>query len=391
MSTDPIARELGTGNLLLLRLAPLSVAMAIGFLTVSMPLPALPLHVSGMGFGTAVAGLAVGIQSLATATRPGSGRMVDTRGAKTALLCGLVTCSGAGWLYVASLAVPQASASLLVLVAGRLVLGVGESLLITGVLGWSLARAGPKRAGRAMTWNGMAQYGALALGAPAGFWLYKAYGFAPDAASTALLPLLALALVAPLEPVAPSGHVRMPLRSVIRCVWGPGVSLMLGGVGFAAISTFASLDFVARGWSGAGYTLFAYGACFVGVRTVASGLPDRLGGTRIAAASMALEAVGQTLLWSAPSPAAALVGAALTGAGCSLIFPSLGIEAFRRVPSEQRGITVGVFAAFQDLAIGSTGPILGTVAAESGTATVFLLGALAASAGAAAAARLRAP
>ncbi len=104
-----------------------------------------------------------------------------------------------------------------------------------------------------------------------------------------------------------------------------------------------------------------------------------------------MEAAGQLLLWGAPSPAFALVGAALTGGGCSLVFPSLGVEAFRRVPPEQRGIAVGIFAAFQDLAIGATGPLLGTVAAESGSSAVFLVGALAATAGAVAAARLRSP
>lgn len=198
------------------RLAPLWVAMVVGFLTVSMPLPVLPLHVSALGFSTAVAGLAVGLQSVATIlTRPGAGRMVDTRGAKATLIRGLLTCSLAGCLYLASLAMPRAVPSLLWLLAGRLVLGAGESLLITGVLSWAIVRAGPDRAGRAMSWNGMAQYGALALGAPAGFTLYKAFGFVAVAASTAILPALALAAVLPLAPVVPSGANRMPLGSVI--------------------------------------------------------------------------------------------------------------------------------------------------------------------------------
>ena len=46
----------------LVRLGPLLAAMFLGFLTVSVPLPVLPLHVHGtLGFGTATAGLAVGI------------------------------------------------------------------------------------------------------------------------------------------------------------------------------------------------------------------------------------------------------------------------------------------------------------------------------------------
>jgi hypothetical protein len=57
---------------------------------------------------------------------------------------------------------------------------------------------------------------------------------------------------------------------------------------------------------------------------------------------------------------------------------SLGVEAFRRVPPEGRGIAVGAFAGFQDVAIGLTGPLLGSVAAASAPGTAFLVGGLAA-------------
>lgn len=369
---------------LLPRLAPLCAAMFLGFLTVSLPLPALPLHVTGhLGFGTAVAGLAVGLQSLATLlTRPWSGRMVDGRGARTTLLRGLVLCSAAGLVTLASTALVQPAASLAILLAGRVVLGMGESLLITGVVSWAILRAGPGRAGTAMSWNGMAQYGSLAAGAPLGFALYGAAGFGAVSLATVVLPLLAAALVLRLGPTPASGGERLPLRSVILRIWRPGTALMLAGIGFAAVSAFASLDFADRGWNGAGFCLLAYGAGFVGLRAFAGAWPDRLGGVAVAAASMAAEAGGQGLLWLAPGPAWAFLGAGLTGIGCSLVFPSLGIEALRRVSDESRGIAIGGFAAFQDLALGITGPVLGSVASFQSPAAVFLFGAVAAVAGA---------
>ncbi len=366
------------------RIAPLLAAMFFGFLTVSLPLPVLPLHVSvSLGFGNVVAGLAVGIQSFATIlTRPYSGRMVDGRGVKTTLVSGLAISSLAGWLYLAStFFAHEPPVSLGILLLGRLTLGVGESMLITGVLSWAIMRAGTGRSGKAMSLNGMAQYGALACGAPIGFALYQAFGFVAVAFGTALLPILALTVVLPLAPVPPVGGDRLPLTSVIRTIWLPGVGLMLAGIGFASVSTFATLDFADKGWTGAGYVLFAYGACFVAVRLVAGGLPDRYGGAMVATGSMAIEAFGQILIWLASSPGTALIGAGLTGLGCSLMFPALGVEALRRVPPESRGITVGAFAAFQDLAIGATGPVLGTVAVVYHPSSVFLAGAVAAALG----------
>ena len=369
---------------LLRPLGPLLAAMFLGFLTVSVPLPILPLHVHGtLGFGTAAAGLSVGLQSFATIlTRPYAGRMVDRRGAKATLVRGLALSAGAGLIYLASVSfalIPVAS--LLALLLGRLVLGAGESLLITGVLSWAIIRAGAGRSGRAMSWNGMAQYGALAAGAPLGFALYRACGFQAVAWAALLLPIAALAVVLPLQPAPAPGGARLSLLGVVWRIWRPGVALMLAGIGFASVSTFASLDFAAHGWRGAGLALLAYGLCFVAVRTVAGGLPDRLGGRIVAAQSMAVGVVGQGILWLAPHPLMALIGAGLTGAGCSLVFPALGVEAVRRVPAESRGIALGAFSAFQDLAIGLTGPVLGALAAVSGFPSVFLVGAAAAAIG----------
>ena len=365
------------------RIAPLCAAMFLGFLTVSLPLPVLPLHVTGaLDFGTAVAGLTIGVQSLATLlTRAHAGRSVDADGPKATLVRGLLVCSAAGWLYLLSLAAASPIVSLAVLLGGRAALGVGESLLITGVVSWGMSRAGPGRAGAAMSWNGMAQYGSLAAGAPVGFALFAASGFAAVSVATALLPLAALGVVLPLEPIPAAGGTRLPLASVLGRIWAPGLGLTLSAIGFAAVSTFASLDFADRGWDGAGFALLAYGSCFVLVRTVAGGLPDRFGGVAVATASMTVEALGQVILWSAPGPATAFVGAGLTGLGCSLVFPSLGVEAFRRVPPESRGIAVGAFAGFQDVAIGLTGPLLGGVAAASRPHSVFLVGSVAAAAG----------
>src|SRR5947208_1790771 len=75
------------------------------------------------------------------------------------------------------------------LMVGRGLLGLGESLVITGALAWGVALAGRERSGIVMTWVGIAMYGALAAGAPLGSVLDARAGFVGMSIVAALAPL----------------------------------------------------------------------------------------------------------------------------------------------------------------------------------------------------------
>ena len=356
----------------------LSLGIFCCYLTIGIPLPVIPLYVhQQLGFGNFLVGLAVGIQFVATVlTRRHAGVTSDHQGPRLAMLRGLMICSFAGATYIIAALLPVSpGAKLVILFAGRLLLGTGESLLMTGGLTWGIALTGPSRAGRVMAWTGMALYAALAVGSPCGLALQSWGGFLAVSAVVTLLPLVALAIVFPVPAVVALAAPRTPFRDVVLKILRPGTGLFLQGVGFAGISAFITLYFAYHNWPRAGLALTIFGTAFVLVRAIFSGLPDRLGGFRVAWVCLTVELCGQLLLWRADSSAMALAGAGITGLGCSLVFPSLGVEAVKRVPAQSRGTALGAFAAFQDLSYAVTGPVAGVIATKFGYPSIFLFGA----------------
>jgi MFS family permease len=359
-------------------LAPLMAAVFTVFLVTGIALPALPLHVQQrLGLGTFVVGIVSGAQFAASLiSRVGAGAYSDTSGAKRAAVLGLALASAAGLLYLLSLVLilnPVASAS--VLVVGRAALGAAESFVIVGAQSWGLALAGPEHTGKVIAWLGLAMYGAFAVGAPIGSALYAAYGFAAIAVATLLGPLAALIFLIPLQAPILKSRQRADVLEVAAAVFAPGAALALASVGFGVMSAFSVLLFVERGWRPAwlSYTMFAL--AFVAARALFGNLPDRRGGARIAALFAIIEAAGFALLWVAPWPALGFAGAALVGFGYSLVFPGLGAEAVSRVSPSARGLAIGVFTAYLDLALGLLLPALGWLGGSCGLGSVFLVSA----------------
>ncbi len=350
-----------------------------------MALPVIPLVVHGdLGYGNVLVGVSVGIQFLATVlTRGYAGRVADRVGASRSMRSGVALAGVAGLFYVAAALPLSPAARLATLLVGRLVVGFGESQLIVGALAWGIGIAGQSRSGTVLAWVGMAMYGSIAAGAPLGLWLNAIGGFAAIGEASVVLSLVGLAILACVSGIAPAGGTRASFWRIVGSIWRPGLGVALQGVGFAAIGAFVSLDFVSRGWPRPGLALTCFGLAFVLVRVVFGHLPDRIGGLKVALTSLLVESAGQAVLFIAPDPQTAYVGATLTGCGCSMVFPSFGVEIVRQVPAQHRGTALGGFAAFQDIAYGGTGPVAGLAATAFGYSSVFAIGTCAALGGAA--------
>ena len=351
----------------------------IAFLCIGLPIAVLPGYVHDqLGFSAIVAGLTIGSQYLATLlSRPMAGRVADSIGTKRAIIYGLlgIFLSGAlTWLSAHWQHLPLLSLG--VLISGRLLLGIAQGLIGVGTISWGIGQVGAEHTARVISWNGIASYGAIAIGAPLGVVIVEHYDFSSLGLGLSALAMGALLLIRNKPSVPVIRGERLSFRAVFGRIAPYGTSLTLASIGYGTLTTFIALFYIERGWSGAAYCLTVFGLCFIVARLFFIGCINRFGGFAAAIACMSIETLGLGLLWLAPSTAVALAGAGLTGIGLSLVYPALGVEAIKQVPTSSRGAGLSAYALFFDLALAIAGPLMGAVALNLGYPWIFFSAAL---------------
>jgi len=349
----------------------------ICYLSIGLPLAVLPAFVHlRMGMHAALAGLVISIQYVATfLSRPWAGRISDSAGAKISVLWGMAACTLSGVLLMGAAGTRFSNLlTFTVLILSRLALGVGESLGSTGSTLWGITAAGPEHTAKVISFNGVATYGGLALGAPLGVVLDQRWGLVSLGMLTTLLCELSFCLAYRKAPVPISRGEHLPFTAVLGRVAPHGMALALGGIGYSVLATFVTLYYLSRHWNPnqAALCLTAFGVAFIAARLLFIQAINRFGGFPVAIVSLSVESVGVLLIWSAGSPWASSCGAALTGFGFSLVFPALGVEAVKRVPMHNRGTALGVFTGFSDVSFFLVGPIAGWVIGSWGYGSGFL-------------------
>ena len=303
-----------------------------------------------------------------------SGKIVDNKGPKPAVLGSMLGFSVTGIILVMAFYFKFSPiTSLVFLIFTRLLTGSAEGMIGASPINWAIMSLGEKHTAKIISYNGVACYGALALGASLGVVIVKNFSFYGLGILIVILGLIGYFFARTKENRAgkKSEEAQKSFWDVLGKVAPFGMCLALGGLGFATISTFITLYYDFHHWENGALCLSVFGILFVVSRLIFSNAINRFGGINVAIASLTVETLGLTIICLATHPYMALVGAGITGLGFSLIFPALGVMAMKTVPSSNQGSALAGYGLFIDISLGITGPLIGGVADAFGLAYIF--------------------
>lgn len=346
---------------------PLFHGLFLCFLGIGAALAVLPFDVTDHLRGSKVeVGVVIAAMALTVVVvRPYAGRAADRIGCRPVMLAGAGLCAAAGFCYHAAGGVP-------VLVAVRVLHGLGEGTLFTAGASWLVMLAPPERKGRIVGLYGIHMWLGMSVGAILGTVLMRHVGFSAVWTTCGLLAVAGAGVIAlKAAPPRPPTVKKQPLLP--RSVLVPGLTLSAASLGYAGFAVFAALELSDRGVGGGIAAFDAYGFTYVGVRLFLGGWPDRLGPARVAAGSAVLEAVGLALVSAATDLPVAIVGGLLMGAGLSLLYPSLALVVLNRTETAYQGAALGAFTSFWDLGVVVGGPVAGLLVRAAGYRAMFLL------------------
>jgi len=349
-------------------------ACFLGFNAIGMTIQVMPAYAhERLGANAIVAGLAVTIGSLATMfSRPISGRIADQSGGRRVAMAGAILGLIGGVGHVVATNLP-------VLILARLFLGAGEGALFTGSVGWILAHTEQSQRGKIAGHFGLSMWMGLASGPMLGTALMAIGTYRDVWIAAAIIPMLAWVLVASTQPEGPVSSGAANIRRALfpRAAWVPGASGAFASIGYGIIAAFLVPRFAALDFAGQNFALTVFGIAFMTIRFLGSGYADRFGGRRVLLSAFLVEAVGLIGLFLGYVEWLAFVSTALTGAGLSLLIPSVTSLVTEAADSRERTAALGAVTSAWDLGVAVGGPLGGLVAGASDAAP-FALGAVAA-------------
>jgi MFS family permease len=251
--------------------------------------------------------------------------------------------------------------------------------LFTGSVGWILAHTEQSQRGKVAGHFGLAMWMGLASGPMLGTGLMATGTYRDVWIAASIIPMLSWVLVASTrreDRVLPGAtNIRRALFP--RAAWVPGVSGVFSSIGYGIIAAFLVPRFAALDFAGQNFALTVFGIAFMMIRFLGSGYADRFGARRVLLSAFLIESVGLAGLFLTHVEWLAFASTALTGAGLSLLIPSVTSLVTEAADPRERTAALGAVTSAWDLGVAVGGPLGGFFAGAS-NAGPFALGAFAA-------------
>jgi MFS family permease len=345
----------------------IGVAALAYFTAVGVLIPAVPLYVERQLGGDNVAvGLSVAAFAVtALLLRPWAGRLADRRGRRLLMVAGGTVVAASAVGYVVAGSVP-------LMIAFRLMSGVGEAFFFTGAASAVNDLAPESRRGEAVSFFSLALYVGIGIGPLVGEALIDAAGFdgawlvAGGCAGVAA----ALAFAVPETRPQPAGGE--PGRLVHPAAVRPGTALLTSVWGMSGFFAFVPLYALAIGLEGSRFVFLTYSAIVVVIRSVGARIPDLVGPVLSSRLALGTSAIGLAVVGVWRSPLGLFAGVSIFAVGSALTFPALMMLALQGTSPGHRGAIIGTFTAFVDLGFGVGPATLGIVSEAFGYRGLFL-------------------
>jgi MFS family permease len=369
----PTARpRLITPAFVLIAVASLAYFTADGVL-----IPAVPLFVEGpLGGNDVAVGISVAAFAVtALVLRPWAGRLGDRRGRRPLMVIGgaIVSASVAGYLVAGSVTV---------LVAFRLLSGVGEAFFFTGAASAVNDLAPESRRGEAVSFFSLALYVGIGVGPLLGEALIGAGGFVAAWLVAAGCAGTAAVLGWLIPETRPTEEDQAPPAALIHpAAILPGTALLTAVWGMSGVFAFVPLYALSIGLDGSRFVFVTYSTIVVLIRSFGARIPDMIGPVLSSRLALGTASVGLAVVGLWRTPAGLFVGMSVFAVGSALAFPALMMLALRGTPASQRGAIIGTFTAFVDLGFGIGPATLGIVSEAFGYGGLFLTAAAVAASG----------
>lgn len=300
-------------------------------------------------------------------------RLADSRGRKLVLLIGMSAVAFAPLGYLVTASTPM-------LIGVRAFHGISIAAFALAYSALVIDLSPVDQRGELIGYMSLVNPLGLAIGPALGGFLHEWAGYTPAFSIAAVMGMVGLVFTFQVQ----EPHRPNPLESskaTRQNYWlmlfsprirTPALVLFLIGMAFGTLSTFVPLLFKESNITlnvGLFYTAAAI-ASFM-TRLVAGRASDRFGRGPFISISLVLYAVAMVILWQAATPNAFLLAGFLEGAGAGVLIPMMAALMADRSNPDERGRTFSLCMVGFDIGIALAGPLLGTIATQTGYRYIF--------------------